>query len=471
MARRSTAWLMALLASVAALSSALPAAAAPDPFGRYVFADLFDELSPAVVNIRTRQTVDGGLPTFGPDSQLWRWNDILRGTPRVESALGSGFVIDSKGVIVTNHHVIKDADEIEVAFPNGDSFDAVVVGSDEETDLAVLQVVGDVDLPAVPFANSETARVGEWVLAIGNPFGLNTSLSIGVISARGRDIGSGRYDDFIQTDAAINQGNSGGPLFNLAGEVVGVNSAIYSTTGGSVGIGFAIPAELADTVVKQLLEYGETRRGWLGVGIQEVTEGIAENYGLTRPRGALISRVDVGGPAEDAGIEPGDLILTFNGEDVTDDRALPRLVAEAQIGRAVTVEYLRQKRKMTTSVVVARLVEDRPSEAGGPEADTISSVLGLTVSPLTDRLRGRYGITDDTAGVVVVEVAPSSDAFGQIEVGDVIEQVAWKDVKGPQSFSELARAAAATEEEDGVLLTVNRRGELTYKSVKPLALP
>ena len=300
----------ALFALIVMIACAAGANAQP----REGFAELAEALSPSVVNISAvqRMTEDEALPTFPPGSPLERFNDLLGDGPRIANSLGSGFVIDADGIVVTNNHVIDEADEVEVTFPDGRTFPAEIVGRDPATDLAVLRIQADETFQAVPWGDSDAARVGDWVVAIGNPFGFGGSLTAGVISARGREIG-GRYDDYLQTDVAINQGNSGGPLFNMDGEVVGVNTAIFTPTGASVGISFSIPSNIAVTVVDQLLEYGETRRGWVGINVQPVTSDMARALGLPGPRGAIVSRVEEGGPAEAGGLRPGDVILAFNG--------------------------------------------------------------------------------------------------------------------------------------------------------------
>lgn len=458
------------LASVAILAAPLtvPAAAQAPSDG---FAELVERLSPAVVNIRTRESVGGGLPPFPPGSPLERFNEYLHGPSRSTSSLGSGFVIDPQGVIVTNNHVIENADEIEIAFADGLTLNAELVGRDPATDLAVLRVSHSQRLPFVRFGDSDGARVGDWVVAIGNPFGLGNSVSVGVVSARNRDIQSGQYDDFIQTDAAINQGNSGGPLFNLRGDVIGVNSAILSPSGGSVGIGFSIPSNLATTVVDQLLAYGETRRGWLGVRIQEVTAAIAESYALDSPRGALVSSVTADSPAERAGLRPGDLILSFDGRDIDNDRQLTRLAAEAPVGETVTVEFLRQRQRFAVEITIERLEEEgfgvNTGELPEPPADAqaVPTVLGVTVAPLTETLIRRYRIDSGAAGVVITYVDPDSDAAGKVRAGDVIEEVSWEAVSDPNQAAERARVAA----QDGlpVLVLINRDGELIFSSIRP----
>ncbi|MFP3944424.1 MAG: Do family serine endopeptidase, partial [Alphaproteobacteria bacterium] len=399
-----------LLACVMALGMALPATqsahAAPAPES---FADLAEELSPAVVNISTTQTVEsrsGQMPEVPPGSPFEDlFKDFFERGPgqqrqRRVTSLGSGFVIDPKGVVVTNTHVIDGADEIVVSFIDGDQLDAEVVGRDKETDIAILRVEPEKPLKAVSFGNSKDLRVGDWVLAIGNPFGLGGTVTAGIVSGRNRQIGAGSFDDFIQTDAAINRGNSGGPLFDLKGRVVGVNTAIFSQTGGSVGVGFAVPASLARSVVRQILEYGETRRGWLGVRIQTVTPDIAESLGLKEAGGALVADVTEGGPAEKGGIEVGDLIVKFNNQKVESMRELPRIVAETPIGRKVPVEVLRDGKRKTVRVEVGRREtglklsanDATPGPASGKERKMAD--LGLTLAEITPELRRRYRLPD-----------------------------------------------------------------------------
>jgi len=457
-----------VLAGLAASIAPSPAFAARAPVEG--FADLSERLSPAVVNIRTSSNVDGGLPTFPPGSPLERFNEYLGGAPRTESSLGSGFVIDPEGIIVTNNHVIEGADAIEVVFQDGLTLDATVIGRDPATDLAVLRVSAGHDLPHVNFGDSDAARVGDWVVAIGNPFGLGNTLTVGVISARNRDISSGAYDDFIQTDASINRGNSGGPLFNLDGDVIGVNSAILSPSGGSVGIGFSIPSDLARTIVDQLMNFGETRRGWLGVGIQRVTSDLAESYGIGAARGAIVVRVTEGSPADEAGLEPGDLILSYNGQIVPDDRVLTRRVAETEVGREVAIEFLREDERRIVMVEIDRLDEGAASAAVRAEPPAasegaVNTALGLTLAPLDAAARRRYGIADDAKGVIVTFVDAASDAASKVRVGDVIEEVAWESVATPQDASELADAAG--EGGKPVLLLINRGGQLVFESVRP----
>ncbi len=456
--------------AMAAMTAATPLAAQAQRFPSEGFADLAERLSPAVVNIRTSQAIDGELPEFPMGSPLERFNDYLPDDPRTEGSLGSGFVIDPSGVVVTNNHVVEGADQIEIVFPDGLILDAAVVGLDPATDLAVLRVAHNEALPAVDFAHIDTARVGDWVVAIGNPFGLGNSVSVGVISARNRDIEAGPYDDFIQTDAAINRGNSGGPLFDLDGQVIGVNSAILSPTGGSVGIGFAIPAELAKTVVSQLLEFGETRRGYLGVNIQRVNRAIADDFGLDRPRGALVSRVNPGSPAAAAGLRPDDLILSYDGRPIDDDRSLSRAVADSVVGSRVRIEFLRGRERLNADVVIERLEEDGarrgPRPLPGPRNDAFETSLGVSLGALTEANRARYGVVSDARGVVVLSVRSGSDAFEKLQPGDVIEEVDWTRVETPDEAARLIDAA--TREGEDALLLVNKKGDLEHVKVKAM---
>ncbi len=459
---QSLTWLLAGLALMLAPS----AFSHPAPDG---FAKLAARLSPSVVNISTSQKVEGDLPLFPKGSPLERFNDTLgRNGPRTENSLGSGFVIDPAGIIITNDHVIKGADEIDVTFPDGTTLVAEVVGHDAATDLAVLRVKPQSPLPAVPLGDSDTALSGDWVLAIGNPFGLGGSLSVGIISARNRDIQSGQYDDFIQTDAAINRGNSGGPLFNMDGEVIGVNSAILSPSGGSVGIGFAIPSNLVRQVADQLLKYGHTRRGWLGVSVRSITREVAQTFGLDKATGALVVSVTSGGPAQKAGLEVGDLIIRFDDQDIADSRALTRIAADSEIGRKVKVHYIRGKKPRVTSVTIGRLQEDDDEEANAratTATPTSGQVMGMSLSVLDNTLRRRYNIRSDVAGLVVTDIAVGSDAASKIRVGDVVEEIGWKAVASVED----AQARVAELEKSGkgpVALLINRHGELLPRALK-----
>lgn len=457
-----------------AMLAALPVHAAPvvpQPGAPASFADLVERLSPAVVNIRTETQVAERLPQFPPGSPLERFNSQLSGPGTAERSLGSGFIIDPAGIIVTNNHVIADADAIEVALTNGVTLKAEVVGRDPATDLAVLRVQSDEPLPAVPFGPSETRRPGDWVVAIGNPFGLGNSVSVGVVSARNRDISAGTFDDFIQTDAAINQGNSGGPLFDLDGQVVGVNSAILSPDGGNIGISFAIPSELTQQVVGQILEFGEIRRGWLGVGTQPVSLNVARSFGLDEARGAIVVRVEPGSPAARAGLQEGDLITRLGSREVENDRVLTRLSADAEIGARLPLEIIRRGESQTLEVQIARRPEtiDAAITAAEPSPDLRNaqeSALGVSVGPLNEAERRRHRVPAQVDGVVVLAVNPASAAFGKVQVGDVIEEVAFTPVNDMQGFATAVRVATA--QGDNVLLKLRRRGELYFESVAPV---
>jgi serine protease Do len=447
------------------------------------FADLAERLLPTVVNISTSQTLKRPAdqqkqqqpPQGTPFDDFFKNFTDRDNRPRRVQSLGSGFIIDAAGYVVTNNHVIEGADEITVILEDGDEMKATLVGTDEKTDLALLKVNPSSPLPVARMGDSEKARVGEWVMAIGDPFGLGGTVTTGIISARNRDINAGAYDDFIQTDAPINRGNSGGPLFNMYGEVIGVNSAIYSPTGGSVGIGFAIPINAARNVITQLRAGGAVTRGWLGVRIQEVTGELAESLGLDKGRGALIAGMDKNGPAQKAGLQNGDVVLTFDGKAVADNRALPRMVADAQVGKTVNVEILRRGQRRTLPVTVQKLADDDQKVASAnpdsskqkqaPRGPTVTN-LGMTLAPITGESRRRYRLDDRVQGVVVTEVDADSPAGEKnIRSGDVITEVAQQNVTSVEDFT----AKIEAERQAGhrvVLLQVSRGGELTFIPVR-----
>ncbi|MEM8569745.1 MAG: Do family serine endopeptidase [Pseudomonadota bacterium] len=438
------------------------------------FAELAESLSPSVVNITTRtnvaQTGDGMLPIIpegSPFEDLFRdFLDRQQNAPprrqRRSSALGSGFVISADGYIVTNNHVIERADEIRVELFSGEMLDAQIVGRDPRTDLALLKVEPDQDLPFVEFGDSDAARVGEWVLAIGNPLGQGFSVSVGIVSARNRTL-QGNYDDFIQTDAAINRGNSGGPLFNMDGEVIGVNTAILSPNGGSIGIGFAMSSAVVEQVVGQLKDFGETRRGWLGVRIQNLDPDMAEALGQDTTEGAMVTDVPEG-PARDGGIRTGDLILEFDGETVDDTRELVRIVADTPVGKEVEVVVLRDGSREQLTVEIG-LLEDEPTLAAAtidePDDDAApleSAILGMTVAATTPALRDQYGLDTDLTGLVVRSVDTSSDAYSKgMREGDVITEVGQESVTSPQDMIRRIDAAEAAGR-NSILLLVRRDG-------------
>jgi serine protease Do len=443
-----------LLAALVTAAPLVPPAAAQRP--PESFAPLAQRLLPAVVNISTTQVLRPRpgrpelpeipqVPPGSPFEEFFREffnRNRPEGAPqppqRRGQSLGSGFIVDAEqGIVVTNNHVIDGADEINVILHDNTTIRAELVGTDPRTDIAVLRIRTNKPLTAVSWGNSDEVQIGDWVIAIGNPFGLGGTVTAGIVSARGRDIRQGPYDDFIQTDAAINRGNSGGPLFNMAGQVIGINTAIFSPSGGSIGIGFAIPSNLAQRVVAQLREHGRVRRGWLGVNIQQVTDEIAEALRLPGgARGALVARVQEGGPAASAGIRAGDVILRFNGVEVREMRNLPRIVADNMVGAQVPVVIWRDGKEETVTVTLGELPAD-PQQAGAPQAPQPGrpvelSGLGLWVAPITDELRQRFNLRPDQRGVVIVEVAPGSPAAERdLRPGDVIVEVQQQRVNTP----------------------------------------
>jgi len=392
------------------------------------------------------------------------------------TSLGSGFIISPDGVVVTNNHVIESADAIEVILQNGQRLEATVVGRDPATDIAVLRVHARAPLPHVDMGDSDTARVGDIVLAIGNPFGLGGSLSVGVVSARNRNIDAGRYDDFIQTDAAINRGNSGGPLFNTDGEVIGVNTAIVSPTGGSVGVGFATPTSIVRPVVDQIIRYGETRRGWLGVRLANLSRAAADRAGYEGSSGAVVTRITANGPAADAGLRSGDVVTRFNGRDVADSRALTRMVGEAQVGTSVTIDIVRDGRRMQITVNIERLEETQGGArvAGGEEGGAASPrsdggprggrIFGIALSELDASLREEFQIEPNVQGLVVLDVDVGAQNEGVLRPGDVIEAI------GPQATDTVAAARAiagrAAIGEHAIVVRINRDGAVTYRRLQ-----
>ncbi len=440
------------------------------------FADLAARVSPAVVNITTTMAVEQDSqpgPIVPPGSPLEDFfNDFMNrqgqnNQPQQSSALGSGFIISADGFVVTNNHVIEGADAIVIELFEGGELPAVVVGVDLKTDIALLKVESAKPLPFVLFGNSDIARVGDWVLAVGNPLGQGFSVSSGIISARNREL-EGNYDDFIQTDAAINRGNSGGPLFNMAGEVVGVNTAILSPNGGSIGIGFSMSSAVVSPVVGQLKEFGETRRGWLGVRIQNVEADLADALGLVETRGALVTDVPPG-PALDAGMKSRDVILSFNGVKIRDTRELVRLVGEAEIGIAVPVEVFRDGKIETLMVMLGRLEEGETAVATVDEtAPVVAQVaLGMTLSPLTEELRSQFNVTEDIRGVIVTAVDGASDAAGKgVAAGDVIVEMGQQPVQNPSDVLDRLKAAQDAGR-TSILLLVRREGEGRFVALDP----
>lgn len=442
-------------------------------------ADLAATLQDSVVNISTSQKVKNNLaerfrrklPKGLPFEKFFKEfeEENNKNQSRRVSSLGSGFVIDPSGLIVTNNHVIKGADEIFINFVDGSKLKVdKVIGVDAKTDLALLKVTPSKPLKAIKFGSSDAARVGDWVMAIGNPFGLGGTVTVGIVSAKNRDINSGPYDEFIQTDAAINRGNSGGPLFNMVGEVIGVNTAIISPSGGSIGIGFSVPSDTVVNVIEQLQKYGETRRGWLGVLIQKVTPDIAEGFGLTKAEGALVAKVTEGGPAAEAGFEVSDIIIEFDGHQVKSSRVLPKIVALTPVDKEVDVKVMRQGQLKTLSVKIARLEEAEKKNANftpGSELDEPKTVefMGLTLSPITGELRRKFRIDNKTNGVVITKVNPSSQAAEKgLRAGYVIVEVMQQPVNTPQDVIDKVEMVKKSNKENAILFISRGNGEFGF---------
>lgn len=457
----------------------------PPSGGPASFADVVQGLLPAVVNISSTQKVERmqqdlpEMPQFPEGSPFEDFFEEFMDRRGGEmpsmpppTSLGSGFVIDAeKGYVVTNNHVVRDAEEVRVTFQNDETVVAEVMGRDEKTDLAVLKVHAKHKLTAVQFGNSDALRVGDWIVAIGNPFGLGGTVTAGIVSARQRDINSGPYDDFIQTDASINRGNSGGPMFDLNGKVIGINTAIFSPSGGSVGIGFAIPASLAKPVINQIIEFGRTRRGWLGVRIQEVTEDIAETLNLPHSEGALIVSVSKGGPSDIAGIKGGDVLLAFNGEKINAVRTLPRLVANAPIDTEALVTVWRDGKEFETKVKVGELEKAEEDGTLGekprdPDSGTKLEGTGLTIDELSNSIRAEFDVSHDVNGVMVTKVDHMTDAEekGLIE-GDVIVEVNQQPITKSEEVVKIIEAARKNNR-TSVLLLVNRQDDIRFVALK-----
>ncbi len=447
-------------------------------------ANIAEPLKEAVVNISTTQKLKDSrevpkpeIPKGSPFEEFFEdfFNRDNSGSGGQRSnSLGSGFVIDGSGLIVTNNHVIEGADEITAVFTDGSKLKVIeVVGRDAKSDLALLRVNPKTPLPSVKFGNSDKMRVGDWVMAIGNPFGLGGTLTVGVISATRRDIQSGLYDEFLQTDAAINRGNSGGPLFNMEGEVIGVNTAIISPTGGSIGIGFAVPANTVSHVLEQLKQFGETRRGWLGVRIQSVTEEIAESVGLKTAAGALVASVTEGGPAAEAGLEAGDIILSFDGQDVSLMRQLPKIVAQTAIEKEVEIVVLRKGERRTFRIKVGRLDEGQegtenaePDKRGSLNDPKRKSSLGLTFSPITDELRARFSIDSSVKGVVITEIDPNGPAAEkELSTGDIVIEVTHEKVNSPADIDARLETLRKLDRKNALLTLADSQGELSFVAI------
>ncbi len=456
-------------------------------------ADLADRLLPAVVEISVESKAVGGaatapdMPPIPEDSPFKDFfDDFFKkrqeeggggGSPggRGVSSMGSGFIIDAQGLVVTNNHVVEGAETIQVHMQDGTVLKAELVGRDAKTDLAVIRVKPEKPLPFVAFGDSDKLRIGEWVMAIGNPFGLGGSVSLGIVSARNRDINAGPYDDFIQTDAAINKGNSGGPLFSLTGDVMGINTAIFSPTGGSVGIGFSVPSNTARGVVDQLIKYGETRRGWLGVRVQAMTDEIVESMGLPKNSGALVADVTEGSPGKKAGIEPGDVITEFNGKPIKDMKELPKAVASTDIGATVVVKVIRKGKDMAFNVTIGRLEDGEKLVAAEDKKKTDSAAattvtaLGMTAATLTDELRTRFKVEEKVKGAVITEVAKEGAAVDKgLEVGDVIMEAGGKPVEIAADISKAIEEAEKAGKNSVLLLAAKagKSGETRFIALK-----
>ncbi|THD73597.1 MAG: DegQ family serine endoprotease [Bradyrhizobium sp.] len=478
-------WLAAIcLGATSVLMSAPAFARGPDGI-----ADIAEKVIDAVVNISTSQTVEaksgggggegsGAMPQLPPGSPFEEFFDDFKNRrggkggdlqPRKTNSLGSGFIVDTSGIVVTNNHVIADADEINIIMNDGSKFKAELVGVDKKTDLAVLKFKPNKPLIAVKFGDSDKLRLGEWVIAIGNPFSLGGTVTAGIVSARNRDISSGPYDNYIQTDAAINRGNSGGPLFNLDGEVIGVNTLIISPSGGSIGIGFAVPSKTVAGVVDQLRQFGELRRGWLGVRIQPVTDEIAESLNIKPARGALVAGVEDKGPAKPAGIEPGDVVIKFDGKDIKEPKDLSRVVGDTTVGKTVDVVVIRKGQEQTKQVTLGRLEDgDKAVPASvktqEPAEKTMTQkALGLDLASLSKDLRSRYKIKDSVKGVIITNVDGSSDAAEKrLSAGEVIVEVAQEAVTNAADVKKRVDQLKKDGKKSVLLLVSNADGELRF---------
>jgi serine protease Do len=469
------------LAAATVLSSGLLAAAAPAALADEALADLVEQVAPSVVTVLSsrdpapapatansmdRMPLPKGAPfdeffkNFGPGRGM---PEQFRGRQRTEG-LGSGFILDADGWIVTNHHVVEAADTVTVRLSDDREFEAEIVGMDEATDLALLRIEADGDLPHVDLGDSDEIRVGEDVMAVGNPFGLGGTVTKGIVSAKGRMIAAGPYADFIQTDAAINKGNSGGPLFNMEGEVVGVNSAIYSPTGGSVGVGFAVSSNIVDLIVEDLKDDGQVERGWLGVTIQDVTPELAEALGLDIARGALVASVLDGSPS-DGTLETGDVILRFDGKEVRGSRALPKLVAAVEAGKSVDIVVLRDGAEVTVDLAIGAYQSEQTAALAAPakSEDAALAALGATVAELTDSARQEVGVDEKVEGLVVTSVSETGPAaHAGLRVGDVIVRLGDQDIQTTDALGK----ALETENTDPALLLINRSGRQIFVAVR-----
>jgi serine protease Do len=437
------------------------------------FAPLVQNVAPAVINVSTEQKMgaadvseQGEVPQFPPGSPsndffkhyFDQMNPKMHGNEKVRS-LGSGFIVDPSGYVVTNNHVVSDAVSIKVIMSDGKEYPAKLVGKDARTDLALLKIDAGHPLPFVQFGNSDKAKVGDWVVAVGNPFGLGGTVTAGIVSARGRDLNSGPFDDYLQVDAPINRGNSGGPLFNTAGQVIGVNSAIISPNGGSVGVGFSIPSNMVQPIVAQLKTNGKVERGWLGVQIQKVTPGIAQGLGLDKPRGALVDVITPDAPAAKAGLKQGDVILSYDGHDVASEHDLPRLVANTGPDKVVDMTVWRGDHEVPLKVTIGLLRDDQQQAASGEESGKSSEgAYGLAMSALNDQTRERFGIGDDVHGVLIVGVRDGGPAAEQgLQAGDVIQKVDGQKVSTPAQVKHDLEHQTGPSKKTALIL-INRKG-------------
>ena len=437
------------------------------------FADLAEKLMPSVVNISTKQTVvtnTNPFPfQFPPGSPF---EDMFKefGTPqeRQSTALGSGFIIDSKGIVVTNNHVIQDAEDIIVRVNGDKEFTAKVIGADPLSDIAVLQLDTKEKFIPVKFGNSDKARIGDWVMAIGNPFGLGGTVTSGIISARNRSIGLSRYEDFIQTDASINSGNSGGPLFDMNGDVIGINTAILGRS-GSIGIGFSIPSNSAKIVIDQLIEFGETKRGWLGVRIQDVTKEIAEVEKLDKPRGALVASVAANSPSDKAGVKAGDIILEFNGEKISEMKQLPIIVAKTEVGKKVIVKIWRNKKEITKEITLGRLEtsEDfKVAEKSKPKKELSIDNLKISVREITkDDIKNR-NLPNQTSGLVITKIDNDSPLKNSIEVNSIILEAQKKKIRTVNDLNQAVKQVLNSSQKTILLVIYNSQNQRRYIGVK-----
>ena len=424
------------------------------------FADLAEKLTPSVVNISSfsqNETENG------------------EGNTPLSESLGSGFIIDGNGYIITNNHVVDKAESISITLSDDTKTEARVIGKDPKTDLALIKIETKRPLNAVKFGDSDKIRVGDWVLAIGNPFGLGSSVTAGIVSAKSRDIESGPYDSFIQTDASINQGNSGGQMFNLQGEVIGISSAIFSTTGASQGVGFAIPANLAGWVISQLKEHGEVKRGWIGIKIQPNTPEIADSLGISANQGVVVSGVTEQGSAQKAGLQAGDIVLSFNRQPIDNTKNLSRLIAETKIGTPAPIEIWRSGQKQTLTVPIELMPEETPLSAAKETASDAAetpdngeslNIIGFTVKEISPELAERYKLAPSTSGVVVTDILPNSDASRKgIKIGDIIVKIDKRNIIGESAFHEYVNDARR-ENNRPVLLAIQGQEALHFVAVK-----